>query len=120
MQKNPNFARSNKLTNSRTGKLLRMVLQTANGYPEAVLMAACNVTLFHKTADWLRQRIGITFSNKTEHAENITWQFQFAGTLMSLRYISAAGISLCPAALAQATGEERAAFKKLIETLQFD
>lgn len=97
-----------------------MVLQTAKGYPEVQLLGACDVVLFHKTADWLRQKIGITFTSKTEYGVNITWQFEFAGASLLLRYIQTAGISLCPAALAQATDEDRGAFKKLVETLQFE
>jgi hypothetical protein len=114
------LCRSNYILNSRARKQVHMVLQTAKGYPEAVLMGACEVVLFYKIADWLRQKIGITFTNKTEYAGSINWQFQFAGALMLLRYIPTAGISLCPAALMQATDEDRGAFKKLAETLQFD
>lgn len=97
-----------------------MVLQTAKGYPEAVLMGACDSVLFHKTAEWLRQKIGITFTDKKEYASTITWQFDFAGALILLKYIPTTGISICPSALTQATDEDRGAFKKLIETIQFD
>jgi len=97
-----------------------MVLQSTNGYPEVVLTEACDVALFYKVADWLQHKIGITFSNKTEQSEGITWQFQFAGAVIALRYVPGLAISLCPGALAHATDQERAVFKKLVETLQFD
>ncbi|OQP67852.1 hypothetical protein [Niastella populi] len=95
-----------------------MVLQTAKGYAEVQLLGACDVALFYKTADWLRQKMGITFTNKAEYAGSIDWQFQFAGAALLLRYLLPTGIFLCPAAGAQATDQEKAGFKKFIETLQ--
>ncbi|OQP60204.1 hypothetical protein A3860_34575 [Niastella vici] len=94
-----------------------MILQTVNGYCEAVLMGVCDAALFHKTTEWLCEKIGITFKSKIEQAGSLVWQFQFEGAMMVLRYDPEAGIFICPAAFSQATGDDQAAFKKLAETL---
>src|SRR5205814_1601183 len=88
-----------------------MTIQTRNGYPEVVLMATCDATNFYKTADRLRQVLGIAFSNKETHAQDIEWHFQFAGITILLLYNLQTGISLSPAAGSNTTPEEMAAFK---------
>src|SRR5436190_17377995 len=97
-----------------------MKIQTENGYPEVVLMSGCERALFYTTANWLLQKLNICFSKKDEHCERIDWHFQFAGDTALLRYQPQGGISLCPAALKNTTIEQAGAFKKLIETLQYN
>lgn len=96
-----------------------MIIQTKNGYPEMVLMADCHVSLFHKTAEWLRMKMSVTFMNKHEKAEQISWKFQFASVTLLLQYDQQTGISVCPASLNNSTLEEISAFKKFTETLQY-
>ena len=96
-----------------------MIIQTKNGYPEVVLMADCHVSLFHKTAEWLRLKMSVNFTDKKEEAEQISWNFQFASATMLLQYHQQNGISVCPASLRNSTQEEMAAFKKCTETLQY-
>jgi hypothetical protein len=96
-----------------------MIIQTKNGYPEVVLMADCHVTLFHKTAEWLRLKMSVNFTNKQEEAEQISWKFQFASVTLLLQYDQQSGISVCPASLHQSTQEEMAGFKKFTDTLQY-
>ena len=96
-----------------------MIIQTKNGYPEMVLMGGCHVSLFHKTAEWLRLKMSVNFTNKKEEAEQIVWNFQFASVTLLLQYHQRTGISVCPASMKEATLEEMAAFKKFTETLQY-
>ena len=96
-----------------------MRLQTKNGYPEVVLSAQCDSSCFYSTADWLRHEIGISFCNKVRFNNLIFWQFQFGTGVAVLKYDPTSGISLCPADLADATEEEKMAFKMLTDTLNY-
>lgn len=96
-----------------------MTLQTKNGYPEVVLSPKCESSFFYTTADWLRHEIGISFCNKVKHNNLIFWQFRFGTGVVVLKYDPSYGISLCPADLANATDEERMAFKMLTDTLNY-
>jgi hypothetical protein len=100
-------------------KVIFMIMQTKNGYPEVVLSSKCEAAFFYRTADWLRHEIGISFCNKVQHDNSIAWQFCFGTSIAVLKYDPVCGISLCPAQLAGASAEERAAFKMLTETLHY-
>lgn len=95
-----------------------MILQTKNGYPEVVLAAQCETSYFYTTADWLRHEIGISFCHKERQQNMIYWQFCFGAGIAVLKYDPSTGISLCPAEFANATIEEKAAFRMLTETIK--
>ncbi|THU40571.1 hypothetical protein FAM09_00200 [Niastella caeni] len=93
-------------------------MQTKNGYPEVVLAAPCESSFFYTTADWLRHEIGISFCNKEKQQNSIYWKFYFGTGIIVLKYDPSTGISLCPAQFANATIEEKAAFKMLTDTME--
>ena len=95
-----------------------MILQTKNGYPEVVLSSKCETSFFYSTADWLRHEIGISFCNKEKQDDVIRWQFYFGTAIAMLTYDPSTGISVCPAEMAKATVEEKAAFKMLTDTMR--
>jgi hypothetical protein len=95
-----------------------MILQTKNGYPEVVLASQCETSFFYSTADWLRHEIGISFCNKEKQDNMICWQFCFGAAIAVLKYDPSSGISLCPAGMAKATSEDKAAFKMLMDTIR--
>ncbi|OQP60088.1 hypothetical protein A3860_34735 [Niastella vici] len=92
-----------------------MILQTTNGYPEILLLARCNVDLFYKTADWLEEKMNISFLKKPMDSNNIVWEFPFEGAVMVLRYNPLGGIAFCPGDFGQSKGH--IALKKLAESL---
>jgi hypothetical protein len=95
-----------------------MILQTKNGYPEVVLSSPCETSYFYTTADWLRHEIGISFCYKEKQENIICWQFYFGTAIAMLKYDPSTGISVCPAEMAKASMEEKAAFKMLTDTMQ--
>lgn len=95
-----------------------MILQTKNGYPEVVLSSQCETSNFYSTADWLRHEIGISFCNKEKQDNIIYWQFCFGTAIAVLKYDPSTGITLCPAEMAEASLEEKAAFKMLTDTMR--
>ena len=97
-----------------------MILQTKNGYPEVVLAPQCESSTFYSTADWLRHEIGISFCNKEKQDNTICWQFYFGAGIAVVRYDPSTGISVCPAGFGKATIEEKAAFKMLADTMEFN
>jgi hypothetical protein len=95
-----------------------MVLQMTNGYPEIILVGQCTQAVFDATANWLKQKIGISFNKQTELSGQILWEFVYAGAPVNLRYDPDYGIDLCPARYQQATEDDKAAFHTLLHTLQ--
>jgi hypothetical protein len=96
-----------------------MVLQMTNGYPEVILVGKCNTTVFHATAEWLQQKIGISYEKQSEQDEQILWEFNYSGRQALLRYDREKGIDLCPAQYQQqATTEDLVAFDQLMNALQ--
>lgn len=96
-----------------------MVLQTINGYPELILMEACDVQIFYATAKWLSEKLSIVYSQQIYQGENLRWEFLYPNALMTLLYNSATGVRICPAACEEATEADKAAFKELTLTLDF-
>jgi hypothetical protein len=95
-----------------------MVSQTTNGYPEIILVGQCNQAVFDATANWLKQKIGISFDKQTERNGQILWEFVYADAPVILRYDPYNGIDLCPARYQQATEDDKAAFDTLLRMLQ--
>jgi hypothetical protein len=95
-----------------------MVLETKNGYPEIILVGQCNMAVFPAMANWLKQKLGITFEIQTELEGQIQWKFTYNYTAVVLRYDHENGIALFPAKYHQATEDDRAAFDNLLRILQ--
>ena len=94
-----------------------MILQLTKGYPELILMTACDTPLFYKIAEWLQEKFDISFIKKIDSSQDIVWEFLFDKSLMALKYDLLNGLFICPVALNQLTGEDRQAFNKLVEKL---
>jgi hypothetical protein len=89
-----------------------MILQTTNGYLEAVVLKDCDVALFYRTADWLQTKMGVEFSIKIEIGKSIAWRFKFENAVFVLRYDPLHGIYLSPAAFGLATNSDLKAFRE--------
>lgn len=95
-----------------------MVLKNENGYPELIVMAACDIAIYHATSNWLREKLNLDFHSKNTDNDKSFSEFTFAETEMVLSYDRNSGIVISPKAKVTASAKERAAFEQLLGTLK--
>jgi len=96
-----------------------MNVRDINGYPELVLITNCNMTLFFMTAQWLQSKLSIRFYNKVRNEQIVIWNFEFAGALLSLKHDENSTLSIQPHNCTSGTSSDKAAIKKLGETMLY-
>jgi len=71
-------------------------LRTKHGNTEAVIDDNCGISKFYEIAETLANELKISFLNKVNSKDTLTWDFNYKNQLLTLHYNVFNGVSLFP------------------------
>ncbi len=97
---------------------MSLTLRTALGCTEAVIDDDGSLKRFYQIAGILADHFQVSFSNKEDDFDAISWDFLFSKKKMTLHYSIYSGISIFPTKAKKARKRENAAVIELANVLQ--
>ena len=71
-------------------------LRTKHGNTEAVIDDNCGISKFYEIAETLTNELKVSFLNKVNSQDTLTWDFNYKNQLLTLHYNVFNGVSLFP------------------------
>lgn len=97
---------------------MSLTLRTTLGFTEAVIDAGGGLKRFYQIASVLADAFSVSFSNKEDDFDAISWDFVLNQYHLTLQYSIYNGISLFPTKAAEARKRENEAVVQLANVLE--
>lgn len=96
---------------------MNLKLRTETGYTEAVLDETPSFDSFYRWADYITEKLNVSFTRKLDDFEALYWDFIYKGTCLTLSYNIFNGISIFPVKEDKAAPKENEVVAELAKIL---